>query len=78
MLFYFFAYLHKTFNVPGFGIFQYITFRAAAAAVTALIISFWFGPKIIQKLREYQIGESQNLKRRKHIWQKPALLQWAD
>ena len=57
MLFYFFTYLHKTFDVPGFGIFRYITFRAGAAAITALVISFWFGPKIIRKLREYQIGE---------------------
>ena len=61
MLFYLFTYLHKTFNVPGFGVFQYITFRAAAAAITALIISFWLGPKIIRKLREYQIGESAKL-----------------
>ena len=61
MLFYLFAYLHKTFNVPGFGVFQYITFRAAAAAITALIISFWLGPKIIRKLRDYQIGESAKL-----------------
>ena len=58
MLFYLFTYLHKTFNVPGFGIFRYITFRAGAAAITALIISFWLGPKIIRKLREYQIGET--------------------
>jgi len=61
MLFYLFTYLHKTFNVPGFGVFQYITFRAAAAAITALIISFWFGPKIIRKLHDYQIGESAKL-----------------
>ena len=61
MLFYLFTYLHKTFNVPGFGIFRYITFRAGAAAITALIISFWLGPKIIRKLREYQIGESAKL-----------------
>jgi phospho-N-acetylmuramoyl-pentapeptide-transferase len=61
MLFYLFTYLHKTFNVPGFGVFQYITFRAAAAAITALIISFWLGPKIIRKLRDYQIGESVKL-----------------
>ena len=61
MLFYLFTYLHKTFNVPGFGIFRYITFRAGAAAITALIISFWFGPKIIRKLRDYQIGESAKL-----------------
>jgi phospho-N-acetylmuramoyl-pentapeptide-transferase len=57
MLFYFFTYLHKTFDIPGFGVFRYITFRAGAAAITALIISFWLGPKIIRKLREYQIGE---------------------
>jgi phospho-N-acetylmuramoyl-pentapeptide-transferase len=57
MLFYLFTYLHKTFNVPGLGIFRYITFRAGAAAITALIISFWLGPKIIRKLRDYQIGE---------------------
>jgi phospho-N-acetylmuramoyl-pentapeptide-transferase len=61
MLFYLFTYLHKTFNTPGLGIFRYITFRAGAAAITALIISFWLGPKIIRKLREYQIGESAKL-----------------
>jgi phospho-N-acetylmuramoyl-pentapeptide-transferase len=61
MLFYFFAYLHKTFNIPGFGVFRYISFRAGAAAVTALIIAFWLGPKIIRKLRELQIGESAKL-----------------
>jgi len=61
MLFYFFTYLHRTFNLPGFGVFRYITFRAGAAAVTALIISFWLGPKIIRKLRELQIGEAAKL-----------------
>jgi phospho-N-acetylmuramoyl-pentapeptide-transferase len=61
MLYYLFAYLHKSFNFPGFGIFRYITFRAGAAAITALIISFWLGPKIIRKLREHQIGESAKL-----------------
>lgn len=61
MLFYLFTYLDKTFNIPGFGIFKYITFRAGAAAVTALIIAFWLGPKIINKLRELQIGESAKL-----------------
>jgi phospho-N-acetylmuramoyl-pentapeptide-transferase len=61
MLFYLFTYLHKTFNIPGFGVFRYITFRAGAAAVTALIFSFWLGPKIIRKLRELQIGESAKL-----------------
>jgi phospho-N-acetylmuramoyl-pentapeptide-transferase len=44
MLYYLFTYLHKVFGVPGFGIFRYITFRAGAAAVTALILAFWLGP----------------------------------
>lgn len=38
--------------------FRAITFRAGAAAVTALIIAFWLGPKIIRRLRELQIGEA--------------------
>jgi phospho-N-acetylmuramoyl-pentapeptide-transferase len=61
MLFYLFTYLHNTYNIPGFGVFRYITFRAGAAAVTALIIAFWFGPSIIRKLRDHQIGESAKL-----------------
>ncbi len=40
-----------------FNIFQYITFRAAYAAVTALFISFLFGPKIISGLRKFKLGQ---------------------
>jgi phospho-N-acetylmuramoyl-pentapeptide-transferase len=58
MFYAFLEYLHRTLNPPGFGLFHYITFRAGAAAVTALIIAFWFGPKIIRKLKEHQIGET--------------------
>ncbi len=58
MLYYFLEYLHKKFNLPGFGVFRYITFRAGAAAVTALIIAFWLGPKIIAMLKRHQIGEA--------------------
>lgn len=61
MLYYFLEYLHKKFNIPGFGVFKYITFRAGAAAVTALIIAFWLGPKIIAMLQKHQIGESAKL-----------------
>ncbi|MGB2868731.1 MAG: phospho-N-acetylmuramoyl-pentapeptide-transferase [Bacteroidota bacterium] len=58
MLYYVLLYLHQRFDIPGFGVFRYITFRAGAAAVTALIIAFWVGPKIIEKLRSLQIGEA--------------------
>ncbi|HAK46708.1 MAG TPA: phospho-N-acetylmuramoyl-pentapeptide-transferase [Spirochaeta sp.] len=40
-----------------FNIFQYITFRAAYAAVTALFISFLFGPKIIRALKKFKLGQ---------------------
>jgi len=48
-------------NIPGAGVFQYITFRAAGAAITALLISFIFGPKIIRFIKRKQIGESAKL-----------------
>jgi phospho-N-acetylmuramoyl-pentapeptide-transferase len=57
MLYHFFDLLDRLYDPPGFGMFQFITFRAALAAITALLVSFWVGPKIIEKLREKQIGE---------------------
>jgi phospho-N-acetylmuramoyl-pentapeptide-transferase len=54
-------WLHKVFDPPGIGLFQYITFRSAAAAITALLISFIAGPKIIKFLKAKQIGESAKL-----------------
>ena len=42
----------------GFNVFSYISFRGAGAAITALLISFLIGPKIIRTLSFYQIGET--------------------
>ena len=42
----------------GFNVFGYISFRAIGAALTALFISFFIGPKIIRTLQSYQIGET--------------------
>lgn len=58
MLYHLLTYLDKLYDIPGFGVFRFITFRAGAAAITALIIAFWLGPKIIKKLRALQIGEA--------------------
>lgn len=55
MLYYLFYPLNRF--ISGFNIFQYISFRAASAAFTALLISFVFGPMIIRKLQKLQIGE---------------------
>lgn len=61
MLTYLFDIIERVYAPPGFGVVRFITFRAAAAAVTALLISFWLGPKIIAALKRHQIGESAKL-----------------
>jgi phospho-N-acetylmuramoyl-pentapeptide-transferase len=57
MLYYLFEMLERQFHPPGFGVFKYITFRSALAAITALLISFVIGPIVIRKLHKHQIGE---------------------
>jgi phospho-N-acetylmuramoyl-pentapeptide-transferase len=58
MLYYLFDVIERIYHPPGFGVVRFLTFRAAAAAVTALVIAFWLGPKIIRMLRARQIGEA--------------------
>lgn len=57
MLYYLFDLLEKQLHPPGFGVFKYITFRSALAAITALLISFVIGPIVIRKLHKLQIAE---------------------
>jgi len=57
MLYYFFDYIEQVFNFPGAGLFQYISFRAGAAAVLSLFITIIFGKSLINKLRKKQVGE---------------------
>ena len=58
MLYYFFNYLHTHFNVPGTGAFQYITFRAGLAIILSLIISLFYGKRLIDALRRKQAAET--------------------
>lgn len=58
MLYYLFEYLQETYDLPGAGVFQYITFRAAAALITSLIICLLFGKSLIKLLHARQVGES--------------------
>jgi phospho-N-acetylmuramoyl-pentapeptide-transferase len=58
MLYYLFEYLDKAYDLPGAGVFQYISFRAAMALITSLIISLLLGGRIINYIRKKQIGES--------------------
>ena len=57
MLYNLFEYLHETYNLSGSGVFQYISFRAAMALITSLIVSLLFGGRIISLIRKKQIGE---------------------
>jgi len=57
MLYYLFRFLDSI-NVPGAGVFNYISFRAAAAVITSLIISLLIGKRIINFLQRKQIGET--------------------
>lgn len=58
MLYYIFQYLDKAFDVPGAGVFQYITFRSALAFILSLSIATIYGKKIINYLRKQQVGET--------------------
>ena len=57
MLYYLFTYLDNQFDLVGAGVFQYISFRAGAAAVLSLLITITFGKKLIDYLRRKQVGE---------------------
>ena len=57
MLYYLFQYLEFNYNLPGAGVFEYISFRASLAVITSLLVSMVFGGRIIRWIRSKQIGE---------------------
>ena len=57
MLYYLFDYINKEFDLPGAGLFQYISFRAGVAAVLSLVITITLGKGLINILRRKQVGE---------------------
>ncbi len=58
MLYYLFKFLDESYNIPGAGLFQFISFRSAAAITLSLAISMIFGKKVISFLQNKQVGES--------------------
>lgn len=58
MLYYLFEYLNNEMDIPGTGVFQYITFRSGLAVVFSLLISTIYGKKIVNFLRNQQVGET--------------------
>ena len=57
MIYYIFEFLENNYNLPGAGVFQYISFRSALAIMTSLLVSLVFGGKIIRFIKKMQIGE---------------------
>ena len=58
MLYHLFEYLEEVYNLPGAGVFQYISFRASLAVIVSLIISLLFGKRLIAKLQDLQAAET--------------------
>lgn len=58
MLVHLFEYLQQHYDLPGAGLFRYISFRAGAAMLLALLFSMIIGKRIIDRLRKLQIGET--------------------
>jgi phospho-N-acetylmuramoyl-pentapeptide-transferase len=57
MLYYLFSYLQNHYKIPGGGLFNFISFRAAMAFILSIIISLVFGRRIIYMLQRKQVGE---------------------
>ena len=58
MLYQLFSWLDKSFDIPGIGIFQFLTFRIAMAILLSLFIATVYGKEMILFLQRKQIGES--------------------
>ncbi len=58
MLYHLFEFIESNYDIPGAGLFRFITFRAAAAIIISLVISMLFGKRIIRSLKRLQVGES--------------------
>lgn len=58
MLYHLFDYIEQNFNLPGAGLFQFISFRAFMAATISLLIAMFFGKSLIGVLHRKQVGES--------------------
>ena len=58
MLYQLFSWLDKSFDIPGTGMFQFLTFRIAMAILLSLFIATVYGKKMILFLQRKQIGES--------------------
>jgi phospho-N-acetylmuramoyl-pentapeptide-transferase len=57
MFYYLFTYLYTAYRLPGAGLFNFISFRAALAFLLSIVISLVFGRRVIRFLQIKQVGE---------------------
>lgn len=57
MFYYLFTYLDRKYDLPGAGVFNYISFRSGMAIIISLLIALFIGKWIIRILQKKQIGE---------------------
>ncbi len=70
MLYYLAEFIQSKFSPPGFNVFRYLTFRSALSAITALLLTFYVGPKVLNYLKKKQIGEAKKEDGPKFHWSK--------
>ena len=58
MLYYLFTWLDKHYDIPGAGLFQFISFRTAMAVILSLLLTTVYGSRLIRILRAKQVGET--------------------
>ena len=58
MLYYLFTWLDNQYDIPGAGLFQFISFRTAMAVILSLLLTTVYGSRLIRVLRAKQVGES--------------------
>ena len=58
MLYYLFEYLEHQYQLPGAGLFQFLTFRAALAGTISIVLTLAIGKRVIRALKSFQIRES--------------------
>lgn len=58
MLYHLFNYLDAAYDLPGAGLFRYLSFRAAMAIILSLVIGMLFGKRLIAMLHKKQVGET--------------------
>jgi phospho-N-acetylmuramoyl-pentapeptide-transferase len=58
MLYYLFTWLDKHYDIPGAGLFQFISFRTGMAVILSLLLTTVYGSRLIRILRAKQVGET--------------------